>query len=249
MRRTEHRWLSFVVLPLVLAVALVLLTRPNDQGTILSPANIGLGPGHAAAAPDQPAPAPDKPGTTPDKPADKAASRPSGPTATTPTPTAAAKKVPTPASADHGDYDLRHAPTVDAATIARVLRGYGSPAVGAAETIYRLGVEYGIDPAYCLAFFIHESTAGTAGVARVTKSVGNIRHTPGYRNYEGYRHYDSWEEGIEDWYKLISDLYIDGWGLTTVDAIIPVYAPSSDGNNPAGYAATVKKLVAGWRAR
>ncbi len=240
MRRTENRWLSFVVLPLVLAVALVLLTRLNDQGPILSPANIGLGPGHAAAAPDTAEPAPDKP-------ADKAASRTDGPTATTPTPTAAAKKVPTPASADHGDYDLRHAPTVDAATIARVLRGYGSPAVGAAETMYRLGVEYGIDPAYCLAFFIHESTAGTAGVARVTKSVGNIRHTPGYRNYEGYRHYDSWEEGIEDWYKLISGLYIDGWGLTTVDAIIPVYAPSSDGNNPAGYAATVKKLVAGWR--
>jgi hypothetical protein len=144
-------------------------------------------------------------------------------------------------------WDVRHAPSVDVATIRRVLQGYGSPAVGAAEAMYALGLEYGIDPAFCLAFFINESTAGTAGVARVTKSVGNIRTTPGYVDYQGYRKYSTWEEGIEDWYQLIRDLYIAEWGLTTVDEIIPVYAPSSDGNNPDHYIATVKKLVSGWR--
>jgi hypothetical protein len=143
---------------------------------------------------------------------------------------------------------VRHVPTLDAAAIAHILRAYGSPAVDAAGAMYDLGVKYGIDPAYCLAFFIHESGAGTAGVARVTKSVGNIRATPGYHSYEGYRHYDTWEEGIEDWYHLIDQLYIKTWGLSTVDAIVPVYAPVSDGNDPDGYAATVKQLVAGWRA-
>ena len=224
------RWLSFVILPLVLAITLVLLTRPRDTGTTLSPANISLGADQAAAAPQvveaqrPPVPPPQPAGTRADSP---------------------------PVAAPAGDgtetFDLRRAPSIDAPTIGRILQSYGSPAVGAADTIYALGVRYGIDPAFCLAFFIHESTAGTAGVARVTKSVGNIRTTPGYRDYQGYRSYDSWEEGIDDWYRLISDLYIDGWRLTTVDAIVPVYAPSSDGNNPDGYIATVKSLVAGWR--
>lgn len=224
------RWLSFVILPLVLAIALVLLTRPRDGGTTLSPANISLGAGQAAAAPPATgAPPPPVPMPPPD-----------GIRAEIP-------KVAGPVGQRTEPYDLRHAPSIDAPTIARVLKGYGSPAVGAADAIFALGVRYGIDPAFCLAFFIHESTAGTAGVARVTKSVGNIRTTPGYRDYQGYRQYDSWEEGIDDWYRLINDLYIDGWGLTTVDAIVPVYAPSSDGNNPDGYIATVKSLVAGWR--
>jgi hypothetical protein len=218
----RSKWL--LIVPLVLAIALVLVTQPSDDHSFLSAANVSLGAGHAAAA-------------------------------GVPTPSAAEGKVQPPvpigAATNKGDgevFDVRHAPTVDAARIAHILSAYGSPAVGAAGTMHDLGVKYGIDPAYCLAFFIHESTAGTAGVARVTKSVGNIRTTPGYRDYEGYRHYASWEEGIEDWYHLIDQLYIKTWGLTTVDAIVPVYAPTSDGNDPDGYAATVKQLVTSWRA-
>ena len=218
----RSKWL--LVVPLLLAIALVLLTQPSDDRSFLSAANVSLGAGHAAAA-GAPTPGPAEGKAQPPAPVGAATNK-----------------------GDGEPFDVRHVPTVDAATIARILQAYGSPAVGSAGTMYALGVKYGIDPAYCLAFFIHESTAGTAGVARVTKSVGNIRATPGYRNYEGYRHYESWEEGIEDWYHLIDELYIKSWGLTTVDAIIPVYAPVSDGNNPEGYAATVKKLVTSWRA-
>ncbi len=146
-----------------------------------------------------------------------------------------------------GSFDVRHTPSVDVATIRKVLQSYNSPAVGSAEAMYKLGLEYGIDPAFCLAFFIHESTAGTKGVARVTKSVGNIRVTPGYQDYQGFRKYDTWEQGIEDWYQLIRDLYIGGWGLVTVDQIIPVYAPSSDNNDVDAYISTVKQLVTSWR--
>ena len=218
----RSKWL--VIVPLVLALAMVMLTRTRDDESILSPANLALGAGHAAAAPPAP-PAP-----------------PAGDGQPLPPVGAATNK------GDGEPFDVRHAPSLDAAAIAHILRSYDSPAVHAAPAIYTLGVKYGIDPAYCLAFFIHESSAGTAGVAQVTKSVGNIRTTPGYRDYQGFRHYDSWEQGIEDWYHLISDLYINHWGLTTVDAIIPVYAPASDGNDPGHYAATVKKLVSGWRA-
>lgn len=138
-------------------------------------------------------------------------------------------------------------PTISAAKIDQVLASYNSPAEGMGQTMYDLGIKYGIDPAYCLAFFIHESTAGTKGVATVTKSIGNIRVTPGYQDYQGYRKYNSWDEGIEDWYKLIRDLYINEWKLVTLQQIIPVYAPPIE-NDTDHYVETVRNQVNGWRA-
>ena len=61
--------------------------------------------------------------------------------------------------------------------------------------------------------------------------------------------YGSWQEGMEDWYKLVTDLYINGWGLKTLDAIIPIYAPSADNNNPPVYIASVKSMVDSWRGK
>src|SRR5205814_9918679 len=124
-----------------------------------------------------------------------------------------------------GAYDITGAPSISVAQIESVLHQYGSPATGKGQAIYDLGMRYGINPAYALAFFVHESGCGTKGVAQFTHSLGNIRWTPGYDNYEGYRSYDSWEHGMEDWYKLITELYINAWHLRTVDAIIPVDAP------------------------
>lgn len=158
---------------------------------------------------------------------------------------APASVVPAPA----GSYSVIGAPSTSVAQIERVLEQYGSPAAGLGQKLYDLGVQYGIDPAYALAFFVHESGCGTQGVARFTKSLGNIRVTEGWEGYSGYRKYSSWEQGFEDWYKLITDLYIGGWGLKTVDAIVPVYAPAGDGNNPAGYIASVKSMVDDWRGK
>lgn len=138
-------------------------------------------------------------------------------------------------------------PSVDVALIERVLKYYNSPAVGEAQAFYDLGVARGIDPAYCLAFFIMESSAGTQGVARTTLSVGNIRALAGQPSFEGYRRYDSWREGIADWYRLIDEVYVHELDLSTLDEIVPVYAPSHDSNDPALYILTVKRLVARWR--
>lgn len=146
-------------------------------------------------------------------------------------------------------YSVLGPPSTSVAQIERVLRQYGSPAAGRAAYLYDLGVRYGIDPAYALAFFVHESGCGTKGVARFTQSLGNIRWTEGFENYEGYRKYASWEAGMEDWYRLITDLYINGWGLKTVDDIIPVYAPWGDNNNPPGYIASIKAMVDNWRGK
>lgn len=155
--------------------------------------------------------------------------------------------VPTPDIARLGAASVVGAPSIDVALIRRVLLRYNSPAVDEAQAFYDLGVARGIDPAYCLAFFIIESAAGTQGVARTTYSVGNIRALSGQPSFEGYRQYNSWREGIADWYRLIDELYVRELGLSTVDAIVPVYAPSADSNDPAAYILTVKRLVAGWR--
>ncbi|MFN3372500.1 MAG: hypothetical protein ACK44M_02910, partial [Chloroflexus sp.] len=109
-----------------------------------------------------------------------------------------------------GDHRLRVAPSLSPAQIDQILRSYGSPAAGTGEIWYRLGVEYNIDPAYAIAFFIHESSAGTnlnwAGRkpdGSTTHNVGNII-CAGYPTcYGRFRDYPDWETGIADWYRLI----------------------------------------------
>lgn len=144
-------------------------------------------------------------------------------------------------------YEVTGSPTISAEFIDQVLDNYGSPASGKGQALYDLGMKYGIDPVYALAFFMHESSFGTTGVARVTLSLGNIRATAGYTSYEGYRKYKTWEEGFEDWYRLIKKQYVQKWKLSTVDKIIPVYAPSSDNNDEAAYIQSVKNAVDSWR--
>ena len=84
-------------------------------------------------------------------------------------------------------------------------------------------------------------------MAAVTHSLGNIRALSGHPQYHGYRYYATWEEGFEDWYKLIANVYVDQWGLATVDQIIPVYAPSEDNNDEGAYISSVKNSVQTWR--
>src|SRR6266567_3102749 len=143
-------------------------------------------------------------------------------------------------------YNVIGQPSLSADFINQVLDHYHSPAAGKGQALYNSGAKFGLDPAYALAFFMHESSFGKTGVARVTRSLGNIRVSEGYQQYDGYRKYRTWEDGFEDWYKLISDQYVRQWNLTTVDQIIPVYAPSSDNNDVAAYIQAVKTAVDTW---
>jgi len=144
-------------------------------------------------------------------------------------------------------------PSLSASFVNRVLSAYHSPAVGTGQALYDLSQRYGIDDVYALAFFMHESTFGTTGVARATLSLGNIRCTSGYQCIEGYRAYATWQAGYLDWYQLIKDGYVGGQvssrcPCVTVEQIIPVYAPVADGNNEQAYIAAVLSAVAAWRA-
>ncbi|GHO52896.1 glucosaminidase domain-containing protein [Ktedonobacter robiniae] len=139
-------------------------------------------------------------------------------------------------------------PSLSAVVLNRVLAFYGSPASGKGQALYDLGVSYGIDPAYALAFFMHESSFGRAGYATITRSLGNIICTPGYSLCVGrFRAYVQWEDGFRDWYRLIRDEYA-ARGLDTVARIIPVYAPSADHNNVSGYVYAVDHAVEVWRS-
>src|SRR4029078_11301272 len=115
---------------------------------------------------------------------------------------------PTPHTAPLCPGYLQGPPSVDGALIRRVLQSYNAPAQDEAQAFYDFGVARGIDPAWCLAFFIMESGAGTQGVATTTFFVGNIRALPGEPEFEGYRRYANWREGIADWYRLIDEVYI-----------------------------------------
>ncbi|MCS6880643.1 MAG: peptidoglycan DD-metalloendopeptidase family protein [Oscillochloridaceae bacterium] len=154
-----------------------------------------------------------------------------------------------------GDYTVEGPPSLTPQQIDAILRSYGSPATGTGKDWYNLGLKYGIDPAFAVAFFIHESGAGTnpnwAGLkpgGGTTHNIGNII-CAGYPTcYGRFRDYGSWAEGIEDWYRLISVEYIQGRGVRTVAEIIPIYAPAFE-NDVQGYINVVQRLVDEWRTQ
>ncbi|MGB9751322.1 hypothetical protein [Roseiflexus castenholzii] len=153
-----------------------------------------------------------------------------------------------------GQHSVLGPPSISAQQIDRILAEWNSPAVGTGATWVELGIRYGIDPAYALAFFIHESGAGTApGWAgrkpdgSTTHNVGNIICAGYHTCYGRFRDYASWKEGIEDWYRLIAVEYVQWRGAHTVEEIVPIYAPAVENNVPV-YVGTVNRLVAEWRS-
>jgi hypothetical protein len=152
-----------------------------------------------------------------------------------------------------GDPDqLQRSPSISADFINRILAAANSPAQGTGQALYALGVKYGLDPAYALAFFMHESSFGKTGVANATQSLGNIRCSAGYSCIDGFRAYPTWPDGYEDWYSLIKYGYFTGQvsrkcPCVTVQQIIPVYAPASDNNDEGAYIAAIRNAVSTWR--
>jgi len=137
-------------------------------------------------------------------------------------------------------------PSLSASFIDADLAHYQSPAVGLGATLYAESQASGIDDVYALAFFLHESSFGTAGVARQTRSLGNII-CAGYPSCLGrFRSYSTWRAGAHDWYRLIRVEYI-ARGLTTLEQIVPVYAPSSE-NDVSAYIRAVSRAAAAWRS-
>jgi hypothetical protein len=157
------------------------------------------------------------------------------------------------AQASLGEDTVLGSPSIAADLIDRVLSAYGSPAAGTGQSLYDVGVNSGIDPVWALAFFMHEDSFGTTGIGAVNHSLGNIRCSAGYSCQGGFRSYATWGESYQDWYNLILNGYVKGsvsaaCPCTTIEQIIPVYAPSSDGNDVQGYIAALLQAAHTWRA-
>jgi len=153
-------------------------------------------------------------------------------------------------------YTVTGSPSISADFIDRVFAAYGSPAAGTGQALYDLGVEYGIDPAYALAFFQHEDSFGKTGIGAANQSLGNIRCSSGYSCQYGFRSYATWADGYQDWYSLILNGYVKGQitnaivghPCTTLEEIVPVYAPSTDNNDVSAYIAAIEQAVQRWRS-
>ena len=137
-------------------------------------------------------------------------------------------------------------PSLSVTFINRVLSAAGSPAVGLGQTLYHDSMTYGIDDAFALGFFWHESSFGRYGAATVTHSLGNIICAGAARCVGRFRWYSSWQAGATDWYMLLSHEYLPR-GLVTLEQIVPVYAPSTE-NDVSAYIAAVRSAVVAWRA-
>lgn len=155
---------------------------------------------------------------------------------------------PTPVPARPPDDDIARGPSISVVEIARVLQSVNSPILPYSGDVYAYGIQYGIDPAFALAFWMKESREASDG------SVAATYHNPGYT--EGLTNdprcgrwacWPTWPEGIAGWFHYMRVFFVDR-GIRTVEAILPIYAPSSDGNNTYGYITFVLQHVAAWRA-
>ncbi len=136
-------------------------------------------------------------------------------------------------------------PSLSADFINQVLASADSPADGTGQALYNLSVQSGIDDAYALAVFGKESSFGKYGAAFENHALGNIV-CAGYPTCNGrFRWYPSWQAGYQDFYQLISTEYL-ARGLSTVEAITPVYAPSSE-NDTGLYVQQVRRSMLAFR--
>jgi len=143
--------------------------------------------------------------------------------------------------------------TLSAEQIDKVLSDNKSPASGGGmgQRIIDLSAEYGIDPAYVMATFHHESNFGKSGMARESLSPGNLRCSSWITwgtCQRGYTFFKSWEDGFKALYILLAGSHYAGASRTVPESIIPLFAPNSDGNHEAGYISALKHNIDSLRA-
>ena len=144
-------------------------------------------------------------------------------------------------------YKIAGPPTIAKEIFRRALANRRSPALPLSDEAYDVCVGWGVNPAVALAFFVHESQAGTTGYARATKNWGNLRQGPGQRFNDGkFAYYVSWLVGLNDFCKLLRGSLYEGSGLRSVSQVLPRYAPTADNNNPQGYARAVNQMCEIW---
>jgi len=154
-----------------------------------------------------------------------------------------------------GVHTITGKQSLSAAFIDQVLASAHSPMQGDGAAFVQLGDQSGIDAAYVLAIFHHESGYGTTGEARASRSPGNTRcldraHYGDLQTWcqDAYAWFPTWYAGLVALYRLLAGpLYVSG-GLVTIEQVIPRWAPPGDHNNDSAYIAAVLEDVSSWRA-
>jgi hypothetical protein len=146
-------------------------------------------------------------------------------------------------------------PRISAAGFEAFLREVRSPAAAEAQDSWTAVASEGVDPLFALAIFWHESRCGTTGVVAAhdlrnpgaTRSsrtgVGEPVVIPGRGQFWRY---PSWAHGFRDLARRLVDpnFTYRRQGAWSVERIIPIWAPASDGNVPSSYIAAVRSFMA-----
>ncbi|MCX2728571.1 N-acetylmuramoyl-L-alanine amidase (plasmid) [Thermomicrobium sp. 4228-Ro] len=146
-------------------------------------------------------------------------------------------------------------PRISPERFTALLEAAGSPAAAEGNACWQAVAAEGVDPLFALAVFWHESRFGTAGVVaahdlrnpgatRTSRTgVGEPVAVPGRGQFWRY---PSWTEGFRDLARRLvdPDFVYRRQGAATVERIVPLWAPASDGNDPAAYAAAVSAFIA-----
>jgi hypothetical protein len=151
-------------------------------------------------------------------------------------------------------HSVLGSPSIDATQVDKILCRYSSPACGLGQVIYDEGQRAGIDDVWLMGQFLQESRFGTQGLARVSKSVGNYNcldqaHYGDLNTWCVGRaaYFSSWAGSIKAYYRVLKLFYFPQ-GLTTIEKIIPVWAPKSDGNDPDHYIQVVLAAANLWHS-
>ncbi|MEI6046867.1 MAG: hypothetical protein WCS37_21170 [Chloroflexota bacterium] len=141
-------------------------------------------------------------------------------------------------------------PRISLEKFTSVLESYNSPVVPEATDLYNTLTTYSLDPGVALGFFVNESSAGTAsGYCNGQNSLSN-KNWGNVRGEEdgacGFQSFPTWKAGLETWCRLMIKYYVNR-DLNHLEDAIPIYAPSSDGNDPPAYIATMYKLLLRWQ--
>ena len=128
----------------------------------------------------------------------------------------------------------------------------GTPLAPFAQQIVDFGAQSTINPAFALAIWTHESSLDTAGASVANNNPGNLvcaaaQHPPALPTCNGrWAVYPDLSAAIADWYRYIHDRYVQQ-GLTTVETLLPVYAPPTE-NDTQAYITQVVRLMQQWGA-
>ena len=128
----------------------------------------------------------------------------------------------------------------------------GTPLFPVAQQILDGGAAYNINPAFALAIWTHESALDMAGASVANNNPGNLIcaaavQPPAIGCNGRWAVYPDLAAAVADWYRYIDAFYVQQRGLTTVETILPVYAPAVE-NDTAGYIARVNRLQQQWSA-